>query len=165
MMLIVVALVSGVDSKAMVCPSAKTQRGREADKQPKATALLYTIRALGGTIGISSAGSIQLSSLTHSLRNVFKNEPNASQMIDAILHSKSAIRELPPHLEQAAIDAYAHSLSAVWVVAGSVAVLTVISSLFIQEKDVGSKGEETGGGVVGDGGEGLGGGTVVARGH
>jgi len=51
------------------------------------------------------------------------------------------------------------------VVAGSVAVLTVVTSLFIQEKDVGSKGEGTGGGVVGDGGEGLGGGTVVARGH
>jgi hypothetical protein len=86
-------------------------------------------------------------------------------MIDAILHSKSAIRELPPHLEQAAIDAYAHSLSAVWVVAGGVAALTVVASLFIQEKDVGSKGEGTGGGVVGDGGEGLGGGTVVGRGH
>ena len=108
-----------------------------------------------------------MSSLTNSLRKVFANEPNSSQLISSILHSKSAIRELPPHLEQAAIDAYAHSLSAVWMAAGGVAILTIVASLFIQEKDVGSKteGAETGGGVVGDGGEGLGGGTVVGRGH
>ena len=88
-------------------------------------------------------------------------------MISSILHSKSAIRLLPPHLEQKAIDAYAHSLSAVWYTASGVAVLTILASFFIQEKDVGAgkEGEGTGGGVVGDGGEGLGSGTVVGRGH
>jgi hypothetical protein len=63
-------------------------------------------------------------------------------MISSILHSKSAIHQLPPHLEQAAIDAYAHSLSAVWFTAAGVAILTILASLFIQEKDIGGgKGE------------------------
>jgi hypothetical protein len=89
-------------------------------------------------------------------------------MIASILHSKSAIRLLPPDLVQPAIDAYAHSLSAVWFTASGVAVFTILASLFIQEKHVGGGKDKretdtvgTGGGVIGDSGEGLGGGTVV----
>jgi hypothetical protein len=50
-----VALISSVDSKTM----------------PKATALLYTIRSLGGTLGVSIGGSIQLASLASGLRSRF----------------------------------------------------------------------------------------------
>lgn len=59
------------------------------------------------------------------------------QLISSILHSKSAIHTLPPGLEALAIKAYARSLSTVWFTASAIAVLTIISSLFIQEKEVG----------------------------
>ncbi len=57
-------------------------------------------------------------------------------MITAILHSKSAIRLLPLNLQVRALDAYASSLSTVWVVSGCLAIVTLISALFIQEKEL-----------------------------
>lgn len=64
-------------------------------------------------------------------------DPLSSQLIYSILHSKSAIHQLPPHLEKLAIKAYASSLSIVWITASAIAILTVLSSFFIQEKSVG----------------------------
>lgn len=86
-----------------------------------------------------------------------------AQVINSILHSKAAIRLLPPDLQRLALDAYARSLSIVWICCGSVAVLTVISACLIDEIDIhGNKEVEgTGGGTVEGGyGEGLGEATV-----
>ena len=65
-----------------------------------------------------------------------------TQLISSILHSKSAIHNLPPNLEKLAIKAYANSLSVVWMTASGIAVLTVLSSFFIQEKSVGEDDKE-----------------------
>ena len=60
LVLMLVALISAVDSKSM----------------PKATALLYTIRTLGVTLGLSIGGSIQIGALTTKLRQAFAEEGN-----------------------------------------------------------------------------------------
>jgi len=144
-----VALISGVDSKSM----------------PRATALLYTIRSLGVTMGISIGGSIQLGALSTQLRSRFWDVPNREQIVTSILHSKSAIRLLPESLQIRALDAYAASISTVWVVSGVVSVLTIIAACFMQEKDVHGKTlpdkvRGTGGGAVDELGDLLGAGTI-----
>lgn len=40
--------------------------------QPKATALLYTTRSLGATLGVSVGGSIQLGALASQLKILFE---------------------------------------------------------------------------------------------
>lgn len=115
-----IAMISAVDSKSM----------------PQATALLYTLRTLGGTLGVSVGGSIQLGALTSNLRSRFADVDNSEDLITAILHSKSAIRLLPLDLQQLALDAYAASLSTVWVVCGGLAIVTLICACFIKEKEL-----------------------------
>ena len=77
-------------------------------------------------------------------------------MISSILHSKSAIHQLPPHLEKLAIKAYANSLSIVWITASAIAILTVLSSFFIQEKSVGGDDDKEGNAAKGTTGSGTG---------
>lgn len=59
-----VALISAVDSRSM----------------PKATALLYTVRTLGVTMGVSIGGSIQIGSLAMNLRKVFADRRDREQV-------------------------------------------------------------------------------------
>lgn len=40
--------------------------------QPKATALLYTTRSLGATLGVSVGGSVQLGALASQLKVLFE---------------------------------------------------------------------------------------------
>ncbi|WWD20929.1 hypothetical protein CI109_105407 [Kwoniella shandongensis] len=142
----IVALISAVDSKIM----------------PKATALLYTTRSLGGTLGVSVGGSIQLGALVSHLKARFGDLSNGNEVINAILHSKSAIRLLPPRLKNLALEAYANSLSVVFVVSSAIALITFISSFWIEYHEVHGvqkrSVKSTGGGVNDGGpyGEGLG---------
>lgn len=115
-----VALISSVDSRAM----------------PKATALLYTVRSLGATLGVSLGGSIQVGALVRALRARFSDVPGGDEIVDAVVHSKAAIKGLPKHYARMALDAYAVSLKAVWVAAGCVAVVAVVAATFIRENDV-----------------------------
>jgi hypothetical protein len=70
------------------------------DKQPRATALLYTVRSLGGTLGISLGASSQLGLLSHLLRIALPSGRHQQDTINAILHSsKSAIRALPEPIQ------------------------------------------------------------------
>ncbi|KIR64125.1 hypothetical protein I312_103936 [Cryptococcus bacillisporus CA1280] len=115
-----IALVSSVDSKLM----------------PKATALLYTTRSLGATLGVSVGGSIQLGALASQLKILFEGLEARDQIINSILHSKAAIRLLTPRLQSLALSAYARSLSTVWLFSAGIAVLTVVSSVFIEAKEV-----------------------------
>lgn len=41
--------------------------------QPKATALLYTTRSLGATLGVSVGGSVQLGALASQLKVLFES--------------------------------------------------------------------------------------------
>ena len=133
---------------------------------PQATALLYTIRTLGGTLGVSVGGSIQLGALASGLRQRFVDVDNNEDIVTAVLHSKSAIRLLPADLQVLALDAYASSISTVWGVCGGLAILTLIAAFFVKEKelperDIDNAVKSTGGGVVEGGfGEGLGGSTI-----
>jgi hypothetical protein len=82
------------------------------------------------------------------------------QIITAVLHSKSAIRMLPLDLQTRALNAYASSLSTVWIVCSGLFVITLISACFMQEKELPGKVtsgvKSTGDGAVESGfGEGL----------
>ncbi|WVQ75495.1 hypothetical protein IAR50_005120 [Cryptococcus sp. DSM 104548] len=115
-----VAMVSSVDSRVM----------------PKATALLYTTRSLGATLGVSIGGSLQLGALASQLRFRFEGVDNQEQIINSILHSKSAIPLLPPSLQAPALAAYSSSISTVWLVSSAVAVVTLLCSFSIQTHQV-----------------------------
>jgi hypothetical protein len=57
------------------------QSGAAADEvQPKATALLYTTRTLGGTLGVSIGGSVQLGALASTLKTRFAALPNRDEV-------------------------------------------------------------------------------------
>ncbi|WWC89697.1 uncharacterized protein L201_004622 [Kwoniella dendrophila CBS 6074] len=115
-----VALISSVDSKIM----------------PKATALMYTTRSLGATLGVSIGGSVQLGALASDLKKQFKDIDNGNEIISAILHSKSAIRLLPPTLRQLALNSYSHSLSVVWLFSAVIAFICFVNSFWIQSIQV-----------------------------
>lgn len=120
-----VALISSVDRHTM----------------PKATALLYTVRSLGATLGVSLGGSVQVGVLVSGLAKRFKGLPNSEGIINAIVHSKEAIKDLPSNQRALALDAYAVSISVVWVACAGVAVLTLLAALFIRQNDIHGKGK------------------------
>jgi hypothetical protein len=66
-----------------------------------------------------------------------KGSSQSAQIISSVLHSKTAIRLLPPSLRDIALRSYAHSLSFVWVGCGLVGMITLASAYFIQEKEMG----------------------------
>jgi len=47
---------------------------------PKATALLYTVRTLGVTLGVSIGGSIQIGSLISNLKRAFRDHPDRDKV-------------------------------------------------------------------------------------
>ncbi|BEJ12342.1 hypothetical protein CspHIS471_0208020 [Cutaneotrichosporon sp. HIS471] len=120
-----IALISSVDSRAM----------------PKATALLYTVRSLGATLGVSLGGSIQVGALVRALRQRFGDMAGGEVIIDAVVHSKAAIKDLPKRYAKMALDAYAVSLRTVWIASGCVAVVAVVCASFIQQNEI-HKGDE-----------------------
>ncbi|WVF71816.1 hypothetical protein IAT40_006624 [Kwoniella sp. CBS 6097] len=115
-----VALISSIDSQMM----------------PKATALMYTTRSLGATLGVSIGGSVQLGALASSLKRQLGGAENSNEIISAILHSKAAIRLLPPSLRIKALYSYAYSLSVVWIFSAIIATITFVCSFWIQSPDV-----------------------------
>lgn len=128
-----IATVSSVDSETM----------------PKATALLYTVRSLGSTLGVSLGGSIQVGVLVSALETRFTGK-HGRKVIDAVVHSKAAIRELRPKEMVLALEAYGISLKAVWVAAGVVAVFTVLASLGIRQNQMPEKPKRGGEGEEGE---------------
>ncbi|CAK9783937.1 MFS general substrate transporter [Cutaneotrichosporon oleaginosum] len=126
-----IALISSVDSHAM----------------PKATALLYTVRSLGATLGVSLGGSIQVGALVRALRHRFSDVPGGEGIIDAVVHSKAAIKQLPKRYARMALDAYAISLRTVWIASGCVAVTAVVCASFIRQNEIhkGDESRDTGG--------------------
>lgn len=65
------------------------------------------------------------------------------QIVDAILHSKSAIRQLPPPEAKLALDAYASSISMVFYFCAIISVITIATAVGVQEKEIGgSKGDD-----------------------
>jgi hypothetical protein len=108
---------------------------------PKATALLYTVRSLGATLGVSLGGSIQVGALVRALRQRFSDVPGGEGIIDAVVHSKAAIKGLPKRYARMALDAYAVSLKTVWICSGVVAVTAVVCASFIRQNEI-HKGDE-----------------------
>lgn len=117
-----IATVSSVDSETM----------------PKATALLYTVRSLGSTLGVSLGGSIQVGALVGALRKRFHGA-HGRDVIDKVVHSKAAIRQLKGKEVGLALEAYGISLKAVWIAAGVVAILTVFCSFGIRQNEMPEK--------------------------
>lgn len=109
---------------------------------PKATALLYTVRSLGSTLGVSLGGSIQVGVLVRALRARFSDVRGGDKIIDAVVHSKAAIAGLPRRYARMALDAYAESLRAVWIVSGVVAVGTLVAALGVRQNEIRRKGQE-----------------------
>jgi hypothetical protein len=103
---------------------------------PRGTSLLYTVRSLGSTIGVSLGGSVQVGALVGALNSRFAGIPGAPAIVEAIVHSKGVIRTLPPEQQVLALDAYAISLSSVWYACAGVAVLTLLSAMGIRQNAI-----------------------------
>ena len=131
------ALVGAVDSRVMV--RRAHQSPSQLTSQPKATALLYTVRTLGGTLGVSFGGALQLGALTNGLRARFTRLglSNTDELITSILHSKAAIAKLPENLRVEALDAYAMSISITWIACASIGLVTLVGACLTKEKDMG----------------------------
>lgn len=85
---------------------------------------------------------MQIGILGHLLRQYLPSTPSKSDIINAILHSKSAIRAQEPAIRDLALKAYGTSLSVVWMACGGVACLTLISAWWIEERGVGARERE-----------------------
>lgn len=105
----------------------------DAQTMPKATALLYTVRSLGATLGISLGGCVQIWALVRQLRKRFYG-PGSRKLINNIVRQKSFMYTLPEEQRQQAVEAYLSSLRATWAVAAALACCTLLASTFIKEK-------------------------------
>lgn len=134
----------------------------DAQTMPKATALLYTVRSLGATLGISLGGCVQIWALVRELRKRFYG-PGAKAIINNIVRQKSYLYTLPPDQKRQAIEAYLASLRMTWAVAAVLACGTLGAGLFIKEKRLPGK-QQAGPNGTGAGGNGSGSGSVGAAG-
>lgn len=124
----------------------------DAATMPKATALLYTVRSLGATLGISLGGCVQIWALVRELRKRFVG-PGSHRLINRIVRQKSFMYSLPAAQRDQAVDAYLASLRATWAVAAVLACGTLAAGMFIKEKRLPGKqsDERATDGAVGNG--------------
>lgn len=128
-----VALIASVEPKMM----------------PKATSVLYTVRSLGNTAGVSLSAALQQGILARLLRHVLANaNPPIMEPDSAIRHilrsPATGIAALPTiELRHAAQAARAQSISWTFAAASLAACATLLLSLGTKERELGPvKGKE-----------------------
>ncbi|KAF8313422.1 MFS general substrate transporter [Clavulina sp. PMI_390] len=97
-----------------------------------ATGISYLFRTTGQVLGVSMSGALAQSILRTQLRERI-HIPNADELIREIRHSTSIIRTLEPELQGAAVNSWAIALRAVFIFNASVAFLSMLACLPIQE--------------------------------
>ena len=102
------------------------------------TSAVTFFRSMGGAIGASALGAVLTARLAYELPRFLpaaeKNAPGDS--VSALVQSPQALNALKvsnPALHEAVIQAYAHSIDRLFLVAVPVSVISVIASLFIRQ--------------------------------
>ncbi|KAG9002808.1 hypothetical protein FRB94_003611 [Tulasnella sp. JGI-2019a] len=95
-------------------------------------AVSYLFRTTGQVIGVSLSGALLQSLLVKHLRERITG-PGAAEIIQNIRHSITIIPNLDPATRRAAVESWGLSLRIVYLAQMSVAILTFISCLFIEE--------------------------------
>lgn len=94
------------------------------------TAMTYLFRSTGQVLGVSLSGTI----LQFTLKRELHKRISDPKLIDKIRHSSALIPKLPPPLREAAAQSYYLSLRNVFLFISVVSLLTVGSSLIIEDK-------------------------------
>ncbi|KAH6654450.1 major facilitator superfamily domain-containing protein [Truncatella angustata] len=95
---------------------------------------VYLIRSLGTVWGVSITSAILQTTLSVQLPEALSDVPDKWQIIDNIRHSVDALRQLPPDVQLKARLVYYNGLRYSFAASTGVAVIAVITSLFIQGK-------------------------------
>ncbi|CED82850.1 Predicted transporter (major facilitator superfamily) [Phaffia rhodozyma] len=106
---------------------------------PKATSISYLFRTLGMTLGIAICSAFQQAVLGKELTRRITCE-GSEQIISSIVHSKSYILTLSPHLRHAAITSYSVSIRQTFILTASLGVLAFLSAIPIGEFSLGPRG-------------------------
>jgi len=97
-----------------------------------ATGISYLFRTTGQVLAVSLSGALVQAVITKELHQRITG-PGAEEIILRIRHNTDLISTLEPALKKAAVDSYAIALRAVFICQTAMAILTVLSSLAIEE--------------------------------
>ncbi|KAF8803697.1 vacuolar amino acid permease [Phlegmacium glaucopus] len=105
------------------------------EDMPVAIGITYLFRTTGQVLGVSLSGAVLQAVLLQKLRERIHG-PDAADVSDQFSkppHSAQIIPTLEPHLQKAAVDAYADALRVVFICQAAINVLGFIACLPIQE--------------------------------
>ncbi len=103
------------------------------DEQSLAISLSYAFRSTGSVIGVAVASAVFQNVLKARLWSMLGHEENAAELIGMIRDSLDAIELLPPPDRLVARECYMLALQAVFLTLIGLAVLGLMSGLFIRE--------------------------------
>ncbi|KIM27604.1 hypothetical protein M408DRAFT_167506 [Serendipita vermifera MAFF 305830] len=106
-----------------------------------ATGITYLFRTTGQVLGVSLSGTIFQAVLVSKLRETMPG-PNSDKTIQAIRHDAGLVRLLEGAQREAAISSFAQALKVVFICQASLAVLTVVCALPIEERPLPGSHEE-----------------------
>lgn len=106
-----------------------------------ATGLSYLFRTTGQVLGVSLSGALIQAVLLRQLRANISG-PDAEDIIQRVRHSTAVIPTLDPARRAAAVAAYGSALRAAFIAQTAVAVLTMLSTLPIEEFPLAGSHEE-----------------------
>lgn len=94
------------------------------------TAMTYLFRSTGQVLGVQLSGTI----LQFTLKRELYARIGDTDLVEQIRHSSTLIPTLPRHVREAAVQAYYLSLRNVFLFIAIVSIVTVASSLLIEDK-------------------------------
>lgn len=115
-----------------------------------ATSAASFFRSLGGSVGAAAFGAIMSSRLDHWLSQLGPSVAQAGIDPAALQGSPAAIASLPPEVQQAVADAFARSISTVFLVAVPFAIVALGLVFLLEEKPLRDTVHVAGGGAAED---------------
>ncbi|KIM27605.1 hypothetical protein M408DRAFT_330032 [Serendipita vermifera MAFF 305830] len=106
-----------------------------------ATGIMYLFRTTGQVLGVSLSGTIFQAVLVAKLRETMPG-PDKNAIIEMIRHDAGLVRSLGGAQREAAVSSFAQALKVVFICQASLAVLSVICALPIEERPLPGSHEE-----------------------
>ena len=115
-----------------------------------ATSAASFFRSLGGSVGAAAFGAIMSSRLDHWLERLGPSVAQAGIDPATLQGSPAAIAALPPEVRQVVAEAFARSISTVFLVAVPFAIVALVLVLLLEEKPLRDTVHVAGGGAAED---------------
>ena len=91
---------------------------------------VYLIRSLGSVWGVAISAAIVQNMLNSRLPNALAGVPNQEQIIDNILHSVTALHDLPPDIQLKARLVYYDGIRYSFAASTAIAGVAIVASFF-----------------------------------